>query len=121
MRYLLKITLEKKNRVLYNNYNNQIMAFEYAEGKATLMQNQSKKMWEGRFKKALDSRVNDFNSSISFDSRMYREDIMGSTAHAKMLAKQGIISEEDKELIVKGLADICAGGIQYGKESQGSR
>ena len=71
------------------------------------MQNQAKKMWEGRFKKALDSRVNDFNSSISFDSRMYREDIMGSTAHARMLAKQGIISNEDAEQIVTALAAIC--------------
>ena len=71
------------------------------------MQNQAKKMWEGRFKKALDSRVNDFNSSISFDSRMYREDIMGSTAHARMLAKQGIISNEDAEQIVTTLAAIC--------------
>ena len=70
------------------------------------MQNQAKKMWEGRFKKALDSRVNDFNSSISFDSRMYREDIMGSTAHAKMLAKQGIISNENAEAIVTALAQI---------------
>ncbi|MBR2461242.1 MAG: argininosuccinate lyase, partial [Clostridia bacterium] len=64
------------------------------------MQTQAKKMWEGRFKKALDSRVNDFNSSVSFDSRMYREDIMGSTAHARMLAKQGVISAEDAEKIV---------------------
>lgn len=71
------------------------------------MQDSSKKMWEGRFKKALDSRVNDFNSSISFDSRMYREDIIGSIAHARMLAKQGIIPSEDAELIVFTLASIC--------------
>ena len=43
------------------------------------------KLWAGRFKKETDSRVNDFNSSISFDSRMYKEDIEGSIAHATML------------------------------------
>ena len=64
-------------------------------------------MWEGRFKKALDSRVNDFNSSVSFDSRMYREDIEGSKAHARMLAKQGIIPAEDAERIVSALGGIC--------------
>lgn len=71
------------------------------------MQGNSKKMWEGRFKKALDTRVNDFNSSISFDCRMYREDIIGSIAHARMLAKQNIISELDAQLIVLTLAQIC--------------
>lgn len=64
------------------------------------------KMWAGRFKKELDSRVNDFNSSISFDSRMYRQDIRGSMAHAAMLARQGIISGEDAKSIITGLGDI---------------
>ena len=86
------------------------------------MQNQSKKMWEGRFKKALNSRVNDFNSSISFDSRMYKEDIMGSTAHAKMLAKQGIITNEDAEAIVAALAqigeDITTGALPIDPEAE---
>lgn len=63
-------------------------------------------LWEGRFKKELDSRTNDFNSSISFDSRMYKQDIQGSIAHSTMLAKQGIISEEDKEKIVAELKNI---------------
>ena len=49
------------------------------------------KMWQGRFKKEEDERVNDFNSSISFDSRMYKQDITGSMAHAKMLGDTGII------------------------------
>ena len=49
------------------------------------------KMWAGRFKKEADSKVNDFNSSISFDARMYKQDIMGSIAHAAMLGKTGII------------------------------
>lgn len=64
------------------------------------------KMWKGRFSKELDSRVNDFNSSISFDSRMYKEDIEGSIAHATMLGNQGIIAKEDSALIVKTLKDI---------------
>ena len=64
------------------------------------------KMWKGRFSKELDSRVNDFNSSISFDSRMYKEDIQGSIAHATMLGNQGIIEKEDASLICKTLEDI---------------
>ena len=63
-------------------------------------------MWEGRFKKELDSRTNDFNSSISFDSKMYKQDIKGSIAHAKMLAKQKIIEKNESEKIVKELKDI---------------
>ena len=55
------------------------------------------KLWTGRFQKELDQKTNDFNSSISFDSRMAREDILGSMAHAAMLAKQGIISAADGE------------------------
>ena len=68
----------------------------------------SEKMWAGRFKKELDSRVNSFNSSISFDSRMYRQDIQGSMAHAAMLARQKIISSEDAEAIIAGLGDILS-------------
>ena len=71
-------------------------------------------LWEGRFKKELDSRTNDFNSSISFDSRMYKQDILGSIAHSTMLAKQGIISIEDKEKIVNELTNIL-NDIESGK------
>ena len=63
-------------------------------------------LWEGRFKKELDTRTNDFNSSIKFDSRMYVQDITGSISHAKMLAKQGIIKTEDSEQLVQGLQSI---------------
>lgn len=63
-------------------------------------------LWKGRFKKELDEKTNDFNSSIAFDSRMYKEDIEGSIAHATMLQAQGIISAEDLAQIVKGLNDI---------------
>ena len=83
---------------------------------------QSKKMWEGRFKKALDSKVNDFNSSISFDQRMYKEDITGSMAHAAMLGRQGIISKADSELIIKTLADILSdienGSLSFDPEAE---
>ncbi len=64
------------------------------------------KMWAGRFAKSLDSKADDFNSSIHFDCKMYREDITGSMAHADMLAKQGIISEDDQKVILAGLSDI---------------
>ncbi|MBQ5994697.1 MAG: argininosuccinate lyase [Clostridia bacterium] len=63
-------------------------------------------LWKGRFKKELDEKTNDFNSSISFDSRMYKQDIDGSIAHATMLQSRGIISAEDLSLIVKGLNEI---------------
>ena len=65
-------------------------------------------LWGGRFTKETDQQVYDFNASISFDSRMYREDITGSIAHSKMLGKQGIISSEDMELIIKGLEGILS-------------
>ena len=64
------------------------------------------KLWAGRFSKEVDKKTNDFNSSISFDARMFEEDITGSIAHAKMLCKQNIISKEDEEKIVNGLEKI---------------
>ena len=74
-------------------------------------------MWAGRFSKEIDSRVNDFNSSISFDARMYRSDITGSVAHATMLGEQGIIAREESEKIVEGLkailADIDSGKLEF--------
>ncbi len=63
-------------------------------------------LWAGRFKKEINQDVNAFNSSISFDARMYKHDIMGSKAHAKMLAKQGIIDEISLYEILKGLDEI---------------
>ena len=64
------------------------------------------KLWGGRFSKATDTMVDDFNSSIRFDARMYEQDIDGSIAHAEMLGKQGIIPSEDSALIVKTLGEI---------------
>ncbi len=66
------------------------------------------KMWAGRFSKEVDERVNDFNSSISFDARMYKHDIKGSIAHATMLGECGIISREDSDKIIEGLQGILA-------------
>ena len=64
------------------------------------------KLWGGRFKKGTDKLVNDFNSSINVDSRMYKEDIEGSLAHASMLGKQNIISQEASDRITSGLLEI---------------
>ena len=66
----------------------------------------SKAMWGGRFSKSTDEMINEFQASINFDKRMYHEDIRGSIAHARMLAKCGILTEEDRDKIVKGLEDI---------------
>ena len=80
------------------------------------------KLWAGRFQKETNSLVNDFNSSVSFDARMYREDIAGSIAHAAMLGKQGIIEEHEAEKIIGGLkailADIDAGGVEFSDDNE---
>ncbi|MDY5627389.1 MAG: argininosuccinate lyase [Clostridia bacterium] len=72
------------------------------------------KLWGGRFEKGTDELVNDFNSSIRFDKRMYKQDIKGSIAHAKMLGKCGVITYEESELIVKTLDEILS-EIEEGK------
>ena len=66
----------------------------------------AEQLWGGRFSKSTDEMINDFQASIDFDKRMYNEDIAGSIAHAAMLAKVGIISETDRDDIIKGLKDI---------------
>ena len=75
------------------------------------------KLWAGRFQKETDLVVNDFNSSILFDCRLYKEDITGSIAHATMLGKQGIIEEHEAEKIVEGLKgilkDIEDGNVEF--------
>ena len=80
------------------------------------------KLWAGRFQKETDTAVNDFNSSISFDARLYQEDIAGSIAHAAMLGKQGIIEEHEAEKIIEGLkailADIEAGKVEFSEENE---
>ncbi len=75
------------------------------------------KLWAGRFLTALDKTADDFNSSISFDSRMYEQDVRGSVAHATMLASKDIISKEDAKTIIEGLGtileDIKSGKLQF--------
>ncbi|MBE6961066.1 MAG: argininosuccinate lyase [Ruminococcaceae bacterium] len=80
------------------------------------------KLWSGRFGKETDALVNDFNASIQFDQRLYKEDITGSMAHAKMLGACGIISAEDTESIVKGLQsileDVEAGKVEFTADNE---
>ena len=80
------------------------------------------KLWAGRFQKETDTLVNDFNSSIAFDARMYKEDIAGSIAHAAMLGRQGIIEEHEAEKIIGGLkailADIEADKVEFSLENE---
>ena len=64
------------------------------------------KLWGGRFTKETNQLVHNFNASISFDQKFYQQDIKGSIAHVTMLAKQGILTEKEKELIVQGLSEI---------------
>jgi len=65
------------------------------------------KLWGGRFTKETNQLVHNFNASLSFDQKFYHQDIEGSIAHVTMLAKQGIISEEDRDKIIGGLKGIC--------------
>lgn len=75
------------------------------------------KLWSGRFQKNTDKQADDFNSSLRFDSRMYKQDITGSIAHSAMLGKQGIIPQEDSVKIAAALkeilADIEAGKVEF--------
>ncbi len=64
------------------------------------------KLWGGRFTKETNQLVHNFNASISYDQKFYKQDIRGSIAHVTMLAKQGILSEDEKDEIVRGLTDI---------------
>ena len=79
-------------------------------------------MWAGRFEKATDKEVNDYNSSLPFDCKMYSQDIEGSIAHSQMLAKQGVISAEDAEAIKTGLLsikdDIESGKLTFDSDAE---
>ena len=65
-------------------------------------------LWGGRFTKETDRLVYDFNASIGFDRRMYRQDIQGSIAHVTMLARQGVLTDEERDAIISGLKQILA-------------
>ncbi len=79
-------------------------------------------LWQGRFKKSLSKTTNDFNSSISFDSRMFKEDIEGSIAHATMLGETGIIKKSESENIINGLKgileDLLSGKLHFDMECE---
>ena len=64
------------------------------------------KLWGGRFKKETNKLVENFNESLSFDNRFYKQDIRGSIAHVKMLAKQSILTDEERDRIINGLLSI---------------
>jgi len=70
--------------------------------------NSSQKLWGGRFSESTAASVEEFTESISYDWRLYRHDIMGSKAHARMLARQGLITEEERDAILQGLVEIQA-------------
>ena len=80
------------------------------------------KLWGGRFTKEENQLVHNFNESLSFDQKFYHQDIQGSMAHVKMLAKQGIVSSEDEKAILDGLQgileDIEAGKLEFTKEHE---
>ena len=80
------------------------------------------KLWAGRFQKETDTLVNNFNSSINFDARLYKQDIAGSIAHATMLGKQGIIEQAEADKIISGLkailADIEAGEVEFTMDNE---
>ncbi len=80
------------------------------------------KLWGGRFTKSTDSFTDHFHSSISFDQRMYKEDITGSIAHAAMLGRQGVIPAEDSELLQKTLKelldDIESGKVEFDEKAE---
>ena len=80
------------------------------------------KLWAGRFQKETNTLVNDFNASINFDARLYKQDITGSIAHATMLGEQGIISPGDAQAIIAGLKQILSeiegGGVEFSLENE---
>ena len=80
------------------------------------------KLWGGRFTKEENQLVHNFNESLSFDRKFYRQDIEGSIAHVTMLGKQGIVSKKDQEAIVNGLkgilADLESGKLEFTNEHE---
>ncbi len=100
--------------IIYVNNLNNINKFERQE---IFM-----KLWGGRFTKETNELVHNFNASISFDQKFYKQDIRGSIAHVTMLAKQGIISDDEKDSIIKGLnsilTDIENGSLEFSSSSE---
>ena len=71
-------------------------------------------LWGGRFTKETDQLVYNFNASISFDRKFYKQDMQGSMAHVRMLAKQGILTEEERDVILSGIEGILK-DVESGK------
>ena len=67
------------------------------------------KLWGGRFTKEINQLVYNFNASITYDQKFYKQDILGSIAHVTMLAKQGILTDDERQQIVDGLQGILKG------------
>ena len=92
------------------------------DGDSALSAGGEAKLWGGRFEGATDALVEAYGASIAFDRRLYREDIAGSVAHARMLAAQGIISDDDRDAIVTGLeaieAEIAAGDFEFREDRE---
>ena len=70
------------------------------------MSDQTNQQWGGRFSEATDAFVARFTASVDFDQRLYRQDIQGSIAHARMLTKVGVLTEDERDAIIKGLGEI---------------
>ena len=83
-----------------------LLAFPVISIKNRKEEREMAQLWGGRFTKETDKLVYNFNASISFDKRFYKQDIRGSIAHVTMLAKQGILTEEEKGQIINGLESI---------------
>ncbi len=80
------------------------------------------KLWGGRFTKETDQLVHNFNASLSFDQKFYHQDIEGSIAHVTMLAATGILTDDERDLIIKGLKEICSeienGTLEFSEEHE---
>lgn len=70
------------------------------------MSKETNQQWGGRFSEPTDAFVARFTASVDFDKRLYRHDIQGSVAHARMLAKVGVLTEEERDAIIRGLGEI---------------
>lgn len=94
--------------------------YDKSIGKEEVMSDKGKKMWGGRFQEGTAASVEEFTCSVHFDSRLYKHDIRGSRAHARMLARQGLLSEADCEAIIGGLdqieTEIEAGRFEFKRE-----
>lgn len=112
---------DEREYILYNEDNlYPFLSSAWAEIKVDIMSQQTNSAWGGRFSEATDAFVQRFTASVEFDQRMYAQDIQGSVAHATMLAKVGVLTDAERDEIIKGLgeikADIEAGNFEWSIE-----